>query len=133
MVYILLIPFDVFAATRHLDKIFDLTVPIAGHLKIKMYDLYFICYILMIFLCFLGLPFSYFYAQSVQEEEESNVASQEQQYMTETYSKFQMGNGLDSSESSEDEDTETGQQDESKPMEGVRNRKRKEMAEKQLS
>lgn len=62
MVYILLIPFDVFAATRHLDKIFNLTLPYIGQLTIKMYDLYFVSYILMIFLCFLGLPFSYFYA-----------------------------------------------------------------------
>ena len=36
----------------------------------RIYDLYFICYVGMILLCFVWLPFSYFYAQSVQEEEE---------------------------------------------------------------
>ena len=37
--------------------------------KLHLYDLYFICYVCMVFLCFTGLPFSYFYAQAVQEDE----------------------------------------------------------------
>ena len=71
MVYILLIPFDVFATVRHHATLFEFTDPILHHqFNIKIYDLYFTCYIGMICLCFIGLPFSYFYAQSVQEEEE---------------------------------------------------------------
>lgn len=71
-----------------------------------MYDLYFVSYILMIFLSFLGLPFSYFYAQAVQDEEETTMASENEQYMTDTFSKFQNNNGLDSSESSSSLDDE---------------------------
>lgn len=71
MIYILLIPFDVFATVRHHDVLFGFTDPILHHhFNVKIYDLYFICYVGMIFLCFVWLPFSYFYAQSVQEEDE---------------------------------------------------------------
>lgn len=71
MVYILLIPFDVFTTVRHHATLFQFTDPILHHhFNIKIYDLYFTCYIGMICLCFIGLPYSYFYAQSVQEEED---------------------------------------------------------------
>lgn len=71
MIYILLIPFDVFATVRHHDVLFEFTDPLLHHhFNVKIYDLYFICYVGMIFLCFIWLPFSYFYAQSVQEEDE---------------------------------------------------------------
>lgn len=71
MIYILLIPFDVFATVRKYDYIFSYTVPITNvtHV-ITVYELYFFMYVLMIFMTFIGLPFSYFYAQSVQEEDE---------------------------------------------------------------
>jgi hypothetical protein len=63
MVYILLIPFDVFASVRHFDTVFEYQDPLIGRLhKITIYDLYFICYVFMIYMCFIGLPFSYFYA-----------------------------------------------------------------------
>jgi hypothetical protein len=63
MVYILLIPFDVFASVRHYDEIVHFKDPILNHThKVTIYDLYFICYIGMIYMCFIGLPFSYFYA-----------------------------------------------------------------------
>ena len=71
LVYILLIPFDVFATVRHYETLFKVTTPVFGYeLSIKIYDLYFLCYVGMIYLCFIGLPFSYFYAQSVQEEDD---------------------------------------------------------------
>lgn len=71
MVYLLLIPFDVFATVRHYKSIFSIKEPIWGTTySITVYDLYFLSYICMIYLCFIGLPYSYFYAQSVQEEEE---------------------------------------------------------------
>ena len=77
MVYILLIPFDVFASTRHIENVFYLHLPYVNKVfRIKMYDLYFVSYILMIFMSFIGLPFSYFYAQSVQDEEEESIASE---------------------------------------------------------
>jgi hypothetical protein len=90
MVYILLIPFDVFASVRHFDTVFEYQDPIIGHLHlITIYDLYFVCYVFMIYMCFIGLPFSYFYAQSVQDAEEEDAGM----------------NGIDSpSESSEEED-----------------------------
>ena len=72
MVYILLIPFDVFATVRHLHKVFTIKHPF-GTIDFEMYDLYFMSYILMIYLCFIGLPFSFFYAQSVQEEEDFSL------------------------------------------------------------
>lgn len=37
---------------------------------ITVYELYFFMYVVMIFMTFIGLPFSYFYAQSVQEEDD---------------------------------------------------------------
>ena len=71
MVYILLIPFDVFASVRHFTTVVNFKVPILGTThEVTIYDLYFICYITMIYMTFIGLPFSYFYAQSVQDEEE---------------------------------------------------------------
>jgi hypothetical protein len=71
MIYILLIPFDVFATVRKYDYIFSYTVPITNvtHV-ITVYELYFFMYVVMIFMTFIGLPFSYFYAQSVQEEDD---------------------------------------------------------------
>ena len=66
MVYILLIPFDVFASVRHFDTVFSIYDPVFSKRRnLRIYDLYFISYVCMIFLCFIGLPFSYFYAQSV--------------------------------------------------------------------
>merc|ERR1712225_79822 len=66
MIYILLIPFDVFATVRHFDTVFSFKDPIFGVKRMfTIYDLYFLCYICMIYMCFIGLPFSYFYAQSV--------------------------------------------------------------------
>lgn len=71
LVYILLIPFDVFASVRHYETLFSLTVPVIQYkFAIRIYDLYFLCYVGMIYLCFIGLPFSYFYAQSVQDEDD---------------------------------------------------------------
>jgi len=71
MVYILLIPFDVFATVRHFVTVFKVRDPLFhSDYAITIYDLYFTCYVAMIYLCFVGLPFSYFYAQSVQDEEE---------------------------------------------------------------
>lgn len=71
MIYILLIPFDVFATVRHHDILFSFKDPFFESLfNVRIYDLYFICYVGMIMMCFVWLPFSYFYAQSVQEEEE---------------------------------------------------------------
>ena len=71
MIYILLIPFDVFASVRHHDTLFTFKDPLLHHeFNVRIYDLYFICYVSMILLCFVWLPFSYFYAQSVQEEDE---------------------------------------------------------------
>jgi hypothetical protein len=63
MIYILLIPFDVFATVRHFETVFGFNDPIFGKRReLTIYDLYFICYITMIYMCFVGLPFSYFYA-----------------------------------------------------------------------
>ena len=63
MVYILLIPFDVFATVRHYTSIFTLYNPVtAKNFEITIYDLYFACYLIMIYMCFVALPFSYFYA-----------------------------------------------------------------------
>jgi len=71
MVYILLIPFDVFATVRSYDYLFSFTMPISNVAHVMtIYDLYFVMYIAMIFFTFIGLPFSYFYAQSVQEEDD---------------------------------------------------------------
>jgi hypothetical protein len=71
MIYILLIPFDVFAAVRHFFQVFSFTDPLLHHThQLTIYDLYFLCYIGMIYICFIGLPFSYFYAQSVQDDED---------------------------------------------------------------
>jgi len=96
MVYILLIPFDVFASVRHMTHVFSIYDPVFKQQRnLGIYDLYFICYICMIYLCFIGLPFSYFYAQSVQDEEEQEAAMS---------AEYQI-KGMDSSESeSEEED-----------------------------
>lgn len=109
MVYTLLIPFDVFASVRHLDTIIQFTA--FGQLRtLKIYDLYFLCYVCMIYLCFVGLPFSYFYAQTVQEQEEM-----------EEYSSTP---GIDSSESEEEQDIEISLPD-SQDNSGPVNRKSK--------
>ena len=82
-----------------------------------MYDLYFACYIIMIYNCFVGLPFSYFYAQSVQDEEEFKMmsAAQSTKDQPEGEATYTMKN-MDSSESSsgEDDDAEKDQ-DQEKP------------------
>ena len=63
MIYIILIPFDVFASVRHFDKLFQYHDPYFNFdINITIYNLYFVCYIVMIYNCFIGLPFSYFYA-----------------------------------------------------------------------
>jgi len=72
MVYILLIPFDVFAAVRHFEGIIQFRL-FHHAFNLKIYDLYFLCYLCMICLVFVGLPFSYFYAQIVQDEEELSL------------------------------------------------------------
>lgn len=97
MIYILLIPFDVFATVRHFETVFGFVDPIFGtRRELTIYDLYFLCYVGMIYMCFIGLPFSYFYAESVQKEEE--------QKMDDSYEGLQFGlKGHDSSESSEEE------------------------------
>ena len=104
MIYIMLIPFDVFRAARHFDSRYSFRVwglGIRGSLD--LYDLYFICYTIMIFMSFVGLPFSYFYAQSVQDDEDlidsiTAYSGSGQRLKS---------NGMDSSEtSSEDEDAE---------------------------
>ena len=95
MVYILLIPFDVFAAVRHYDSVVSLDLNFIGiQLVVEIYDLYFVCYVVMIYMCFVGLPFSYFYAEEVQYEEEVQTDDQ--------MGKYQM-KGMDSSESSEED------------------------------
>ena len=43
-------------------------------MKLYMYDLYFYLYVVMIYLCFIGLPYSYFYADSVQSEQAQKPA-----------------------------------------------------------
>lgn len=67
MVYILIIPADVFASVRHIKHIVSIPDPTGRYQTrdMKLYDLYFICYVIMIFMSFIGLPFSYFYAQAV--------------------------------------------------------------------
>ena len=92
MVYTLLIPFDVFASVRHFETVVSFTEPLFGHHTWKVYDLYFLCYVCLISLCFVGLPFSYFYAQAVQESEDLLSAD------------YQAMRGMDSSESSSDEE-----------------------------
>ena len=63
MAYIFLIPFDVFATVREYDYFFQVTDPFSGIVyAITIYEFYFCMYIAMIWLCFIGLPFSYFYA-----------------------------------------------------------------------
>jgi len=77
MVYILLIPFDVFATVRHLPDVFLFRFHFNGQhsaVRFYMYDLYFLLYLVMIYLCFIGLPYSYFYASVVQDEEEEFLA-----------------------------------------------------------
>jgi len=77
MVYILLIPFDVFATVRHLPDVFLFSFHFNGKhsaVRFYMYDLYFLLYLVMIYLCFIGLPYSYFYASVVQDEEEEFLA-----------------------------------------------------------
>jgi amino acid permease len=113
MIYILLIPFDVFATVRHHDILFSFKDPLLEYLwNVRIYDLYFICYVGMILLCFVWLPFSYFYAQSVQEEEEmimeasitlSNKNSSQQQ-QTPSHNVLK---GMDSSDSQSDEEEST--------------------------
>ena len=103
MIYILLIPFDVFATVRNYDYLFKFVMPITNvtHV-ITIYDLYFVMYITMIFFTFIGLPFSYFYAQSVQEEDDLLADAAPGNTGQATDSKFGL-KGMDSSESSEEE------------------------------
>jgi preprotein translocase subunit SecY len=82
MIYILLIPLDVFVTVRHIRTLLHFYDPIfkTNH-NIHLYDLYFTSYIIMILMTFIGLPFSYFYAQTVQDEEDKKMASQSEKYM----------------------------------------------------
>lgn len=82
MVYILLIPFDVFTSQRHYQTVFSITLPyIQTYWTVRLYDLYLLSYQVMILLTFIGLPFSYFYAQAVQDDEEHAMAQQAENYM----------------------------------------------------
>lgn len=119
MIYILLIPFDVFATVRHHDILFSFKDPLFEYLfNVRIYDLYFICYVGMILLCFVWLPFSYFYAQSVQEEEEMimeasiTVSSRNSQHTPANHEteKTCRLKGMDSSDSHSDEEQATNNQ-----------------------
>jgi hypothetical protein len=104
MIYILLIPFDVFATVRKYDYIFSYTVPITNEKHvITVYELYFFMYVVMIFMTFIGLPFSYFYAQSVQEEDDMMAADAGTSTEGQPEAKLNLGRGMDSSESSDDD------------------------------
>lgn len=104
MIYILLIPFDVFATVRKYDYIFGYTVPITNEKHvITVYELYFFMYVVMIFMTFIGLPFSYFYAQSVQEEDDMLAADTDTPSEAQPEAKLNLGRGMDSSESSEED------------------------------
>ncbi len=112
MIYILLIPFDVFAAVRHFHTVIQFTDPVFGYShEVTIYDPYFLCYIVMIYMTFIGLPFPYFYAQSVQDEEELNlnmkmrqaVEQPDEEGPTPDYSSLGMKK-FDSSDSSDGED-----------------------------
>lgn len=92
--------------------------------QVRLYDCYLLSYQVMILLTFIGLPFSYFYAQAVQDDEEHAMAQQAENYMIQTYNKFQ-NNGLDSSETSSEEEDDTEAQDQMKPETGLKNRKKK--------
>ena len=65
--YILLLPFDIFVTVRHSDvRLFHWTDPLTHHDWLpRMYDLYLICYVLIVFLGFILVPFQIFYVQSV--------------------------------------------------------------------
>lgn len=54
----------------------------------------------MIYMCFIGLPFSYFYAQSVQDEDDLGLSSKDEG------SAAPGMKGMDSSESSEEDEIE---------------------------
>ena len=95
---------------------------------VRIYDLYFLCYVGMIYLCFIGLPFSYFYAQSVLEDDEKffetpqlpaesaekGADAGENSPQTEKTYKFNM-KGLDSSDSDEESKREENDS-ETKPL-----------------
>lgn len=94
--------------------------------SVRIYDLYFLCYVGMIYLCFIGLPFSYFYAQSVLDDEEmffetpqlpvdsgeKQQDGDENQSLAEKTYKFNM-KGLDSSDSDEESKCEGNETPES--------------------
>ena len=104
MIYILLIPFDVFTAVRHLSDVITFHDPVFQKSRhVKIYDLYFTSYLVLIFLSFVGLPFSYFYAQTVQEEEDQQMAEQAEYSMSQSYTNLGT-NGMDSSETSSEDD-----------------------------
>lgn len=104
--YILLIPFDIFVTVRHTDvRLFRWTDPLTHHGWLpRMYDLYLVCYILLLVLGFLFVPFQMFYVQSVQEEDdlilEASIISQDGASAGANKLK-----GMDSSSNSDDEDT----------------------------
>ena len=105
----MLIPFDVFASVRHLDIVFQYHFYLPGYtilIRLSMYDLYFVCYVIMIYLCFIGLPFSYFYAQSVQDEEECKMQEQTKDGEAAADGTTYSMKNMDSSESSSEEDDE---------------------------
>lgn len=108
MVYILLIPFDVFATVREYSYLSSFKSPFSGvEYAVTIYDLYFCMYICLIVLTFIGLPFSYFYAQIVQEEEDvtDDGAGYEPLGHSESGPKAGL-KGMDSSGSSEEEKPE---------------------------
>eukprot|EP00347_Sterkiella_histriomuscorum_P022538 403338112 len=74
LVYITIIPFDVYSAVNHHQKVL---------LGFEIYDLYFVDYVIMISLCFVILPFTYFYAEEQLESEDSNDFFQIGQYSDE--------------------------------------------------
>lgn len=69
-----------------------------------MYDLYLICYVIILFLGFIFVPFQIFYVQSVQEEDDLLLETQiiSQDATTAGANKLK---GMDSSSNSEDEET----------------------------
>lgn len=70
--YLLLIPFDVYTSVHHSDmRLFNWNDPLTHHNWLpRMYDLYLICYILLLVLGFIFVPFQMFYVWSVQEEDD---------------------------------------------------------------
>lgn len=115
--YILLIPFDIFVSVRHSDiRLFHWTDPIMHHDWLpRMYDLYLICYVVIMFLGFIFVPFQIFYVQSVQEEDDLLLETQiiSQDATTAGANKLK---GMDSSSNSDDEETHRSTHGDSQPQ-----------------